>query len=512
MLPFASNRFRRSLILGLLLACGAPYAASAQDTFVPGRLLVKFRHGSQNAAIRSAVQSVHGRISETLPGIGVMVLELPERANERAQASALAQRAEIEFAEVDWIFPVQSTPNDPQYPNQWHLTRIQAANAWGVTTGHEDVVIAILDTGVDANHPDLAGRLVPGWNVYNANSDTSDVHGHGTKVAGAAAASGNNGVGIASVAYGARVMPIRISAGDGSATASAMANGLIWASDRLARVANISYAASSSSTVRTAAQYFQNAGGVVCISAGNQGTVLTYADNPYVLTVSATGSGDALASFTNTGTPINIAAPGVGILTTQRGGGYGSSSGTSFSSPVVAGVAALVFSANPNLSGPQAHQIIMDTSDDLGAAGWDPGYGWGRINAARAVSAARSLGSGSSGSGGSTGGTSDGSGSGSGGATQPPPDTTAPTITITSPADGGTVSGNVEVRFFAQDDVGVTRVDLMVNGTITTSSSTAPFTVRWNTNKVSRGMHVLQAVAYDAAGNAAVSSTVTVRR
>ncbi|MBX3382014.1 MAG: S8 family serine peptidase [Phycisphaeraceae bacterium] len=504
------NRFHRALVIGLLLACGAPFTAAAQDSYVPGRLLVKFRQGSQNAAIRSAVQSVHGRIAQTMPGIGVMVLELPDRANERAQAAALAQRAEVEFAEMDWIFPLQSAPNDPQYPNQWHLTRIQAPSAWGVTTGHEDVIIAILDTGVDANHPDLAGRLVPGWNVYNANSDTSDVHGHGTKVAGAAAAAGNNSVGIASVAYTSRVMPIRIAAADGSATASAMANGLVWSADRLARVANISYAASSSSAVRTAAQYFQNAGGVVCISAGNQGMVLTHADNPHVLTVSATGTGDALASFTNTGTPINVAAPGVGILTTQRGGGYGSSNGTSFSSPVVAGIAALVFSANPHLTGLQAQQIIMDSADDLGPSGWDPGYGWGRVNAARAVSAARAMGSGSTG--GSTGGSGGGTTGGSGGGTQPPLDTTPPTISISTPSNGGTVSGNVEVRFFAQDDVGVVRVDLLVNGTITTSSSTSPFTVRWNTNKIARGTHVLQGVAYDAAGNVAVSPTVSVRR
>jgi thermitase len=260
----------------------------------------------------------------------------------------------VVFAELDHILPLALTPNDPLYaPSSgrgWHLAKISAPNAWDTTLGSNRVIVAVLDTGVDGTHPDLAPNLVPGWNIYNNNADTSDVHGHGTAVAGTVAAVLNNGVGVASVAGGCRIMPIRISDPNGYASYTTIANGLIWAADRGARVANVSYRCSNSSTVATAAQYFQSRNGVVAVAAGNESTFDATADNPYVLTVSATDSSDSLTSWSNTGNNIDLAAPGSGIYTTLRGGTYGSKSGTSFSAPVVAGVAALVISVNPNLT------------------------------------------------------------------------------------------------------------------------------------------------------------------
>ena len=240
-----------------------------------------------------------------------------------------------------------------------------------------------------ATHPDLASKMVPGRNIYNNNSDTSDIGGHGTAVAGTAAASSNNADGVASVAWGCKIMPIRVTDLSGYATFSAMASGLQWAADHGARVANLSFNASDSSTVKSAAQYFQNKGGVVAVASGNQATFNSAADNAYVLTVGATDANDVLASFSNTGNNIDLTAPGTNIRTTAKGGGYVSTAGTSVSAPIVAGVAALVMSANPSLTPMQVQDILKQSADDLGATGWDANYGRGRVNAARAVSLAQ---------------------------------------------------------------------------------------------------------------------------
>src|SRR5438093_6643264 len=163
-----------------------------------------------------------------------------------------------------------------------------------------------------------------------------------------------------------------------------MDNGLIWAADRGARVANMSYQVSDSLTVKSAAQYFQSKGGVVTIAAGNDASFDPTSDNPYVLTVGATNSTDTLAGFSTTGNQLGLTAPGISIQTTNRGSGYATWSGTSFSAPIAAGVAALVISANPSLAAAQVQNVIKQSADDLGSAGWDSSYGWGRVNAARA--------------------------------------------------------------------------------------------------------------------------------
>jgi subtilisin family serine protease len=241
---------------------------------------------------------------------------------------------------------------------------------------------------VDSTHPDLTSKIVPGWNFANNNSDTSDVYGHGTAVAGAAAASSNNGTGVASVAWGCLILPVRVSDTQGNAPASLIANGLRWAADNGARVANISYNVSGNATVSNAAKYFQQAGGVVTVSAGNDAAFISSQDNRYVLTVSATDNLDNSAYYTNTGNNIDLSAPGSVIYTTLSGGGYGYASGTSFSAPIVAGVAALVMSANSSLTPTKVQDTLKQSADDKGPAGWDPRYGSGRVNAAAAVTLA----------------------------------------------------------------------------------------------------------------------------
>jgi subtilisin family serine protease len=450
--------------------------------FVPGRVLAKFRAGIMPDHARNIIAALGARDADEIPGIAVHILELPYQADEAGFAQAMAQRPEVEFAELDRIVqPADVIPNDPWYAGwQWHLPKISAPSAWSTTTGGSSIVIAILDTGVDGSHQDLVNKLVSGWNVYNNNSDWSDVNGHGTNVAGVAGAQSNNGTGVAGVCWACKIMPIRISDTSGSATYSAMASGLTWAADHGARVANISYIASDSSTVRSAAQYFQNHGGVVTSSAGNYSTFDSSADNPYILTISAMDINDVFSSFSNYGNNVDLVAPEAGY-TTARGNSYMYAGGTSFSSPVVAGVAGLILSVNPALTGPQVQDILKQNADDFGAVGWDIYFGWGRVNAERAVTAA-------------SGGTAD---------------TSPPMVNFTSPSNGATVSGNITVQLTASDNVGVAFLSLFVDGSSLGTDSGAPYGFSWDTTNASNGSHTLTAIAQDAAGNSG-SYSITV--
>jgi len=184
--------------LFLTIGLGPGWAQSPQH--VPGRLLVKFRRDVAPDKARGVLASFQAREDRELPGLGVKVIALPPNASETALERAFRGRTEVEFAEVDRILPPDAvTPNDPLHSSQWHIPKIAAPDAWSVTSGTSGVTIAILDIGVDRTHPDLAPKMVPGWNIYGNSPDTSDIYGHGTKVAGTAAACGNNGTGVASV-------------------------------------------------------------------------------------------------------------------------------------------------------------------------------------------------------------------------------------------------------------------------------------------------------------------------
>lgn len=457
------------------------------DQFVRGRVLVKFRSGIAADHAKQVIAALGARDADEMPGIGIHIVDLPFNAVEVDFVRSFESQPEVEFAELDRLLPPQQLePNDPVYAisaNSWSLHKIKGPEAWALEIGNLNVTIAILDTGVDGTHEDLILKMVPGWNIYNNNSDTSDVNGHGTAVAGVAGASSNNGIGVASVAWECRIMPIRISDPSGYASYSAMASGLTWAGNHDARVANISYNVTGSSTVSSAAKYFQNKGGVVVAAAGNNGTFVQTGDDPYILTVGATDSSDLLYYWSNSGKNLDLVAPG-NASTPMAGGGYSGSGGTSIASPFVAGAAALVLSANPALTPGQVQDILKQSADDLGVAGWDPTYGSGRLNLERAINTAL----------GSVGDI----------------DGTPPTIYITSPSQDSTVSNSVTVTESTTDNVGVVRVELYVDGAIYGSTTTAPFSIKWNTSKAPQGLHTLQSRAYDATGNAGVSPLVTV--
>jgi subtilisin family serine protease len=453
---------------------------------VPSRLLVGFRQGVPDSQVEAVVQGLQGRGHEPIPGTNVQVVSLPPNANENASANAFKNRPEVEFVELDEIVPVSAvTPNDPAYA-AWqspYLSQISAPAAWSSTTGSASVVIAIIDTGVEGTHPDLASKMVAGWNIYGNNSDTSDVYGHGTLVAGTAAAATDNGLGMAGVCWQCLIMPVRISDTKGLATYSAMANGISWAASHGARVANLSYEASTSSTVTQAAQAFINAGGVVTIAAGNEGIFISAPDNPSALTVGGIDRTNTLYSWSNYGNIIDLVAPG-SVYTTFPGGGYGLASGTSFAAPIVAGVAGLMFSANPSLTPASVMSMLKQSATDLGAAGWDTTFGWGDVNAYGAVTLAL---------------------------TGAPPGGTPPSVSITTPAANTTVSGMVTTTASATSSSGISSVTFLVDGGLLCTVSTSPYSCGWNSGNYTNASHSVSATARDATGASSTASvTVTV--
>lgn len=475
---------RRLRLLPLLIGCALTSAAALADTivaeqWVPGRILVQPRPGLPEAELEKILKTHGGKSVGKIEAIDVHIVQLPENASEKAVAALLTKNPHLKFAELDYLLQATGTANDPYFASAWHLPKVGAPTAWENSTGN-GITIAILDSGVDSSHPDLAGKLVSGWNFIDNNSNTADVYGHGTKVAGAAAAASNNALGVASVASGAKIMPLRVTNTSGTASLTALASGLTWAADHGARVANLSfYGPSASSTVVSAAQYMKNKGGLVTVSAGNYGTEATFASTSTMIIVSATGSTDARTSWSSYGAYVDVAAPGDGIWTTIKGGGYGAVSGTSFSAPVTAGAIALMMAANPALAPTQLEQLLFSTAKDLGTVGWDKYYGIGRINAAAAVQAAA--------------------------ATQSS-DTQSPGVNLTSPTGGGTVKGLVPVGANASDNVGVTKVELRANGTLVATDITSPYSFTWDSTSVSDGNATLTAYAYDAAGNYSSSS------
>lgn len=392
LIPGSASQPRLPALLLLLLtfAClsrtpllAAELGASTPPQTVAGQIIVRAAEDVSAREFADIVGFYDARLREHIDPINTRVLHVPAGI-EQAIVQELGQDTGIVFAERDLKLGIQSlTPNDPRYSDQWHLHTFESERAWRHSQGG-GITVAVLDTGVYRAHPDFGNRVLAGWNAVDQGTDSSDINGHGTKVAGVIAAVTDNGVGVASVAPQTRILPIRVSNdGDGGAYLSDIARGLTYAADAGADVANISYNVSGSLTVANAAEYMRDRGGVVVVAAGNDGIDPGYSDSPAMITVSATTSSDGLASWSNFGAFVDVSAPGQGIWTLNRSGGYSAASGTSFASPATAGVVALIMAADPDLSPAEVETLLETHADDLGSAGWDPRYGHGRVNAGR---------------------------------------------------------------------------------------------------------------------------------
>lgn len=451
-------------------------------------LIVRFKPGVNWDYQRAILSRLGVRIVDEIPQINVFMISLPLRFLPDLERSLIQYNCIIDFVERDDVIPSSLIPNDQYYSSEWHLQKIGAPEAWDITIGSNNIIVAVLDSGVDSLHPDLANKLVQGYNFYDNNYDTSDVYGHGTKVAGVVAAATNNGIGVASVGWGVSIMPIRVTDSSGYALLSLLTKGLIYAADRGAKVAVISFQVYGGSSLTSAAKYFFEKGGLVFAAGGNSGSYVGDADNPYIVSVSATTNTDTIAPFSTYGPFIDISAPGVNIYTTVRGGGYGVVSGTSFAAPIAAGVAALMFSVNPSISPGDVETILKSTAVDLGNAGYDMYYGWGRISASAALktlisSAPLKVEDSSS-------------------------DSIPPTVTIVYPSDGAILSGGVVVKVNASDDKMVSKVELYINGMLFAIDSEPPYEFYWDTTKCADGTYTLFTRAYDLSNNVGESKQI----
>jgi thermitase len=417
--------------------------------YAPGVVLVGLHDGANGppSANRAVLPF---QVVSASPKIGVLALRV--LAGEECTLLEMLRRdPRVAYAELDYVvrsLDVRSspfalrhslltlrpsdviTPDDPGWINQWGPAKIEAPAAWGVVTGTPDVVIAVLDTGVYLDHEDLASKLwtnpgeipgnwvdddgngqvddIHGWHFFHSwsgstyfpaeDSDVRDDNGHGTHVAGIAAAAANNGAGIAGLAWGARIMPVKVLNQYGDGFYSDLAAGIIYAADNGARVINMSLGGAESSQMLCAAvDYARRHGAVVVSATGNDGApwVRYPAACPSALAVAATDSDDQQTSFSNYGSQVALAAPGTDIYSTWchqniylklcDGNYYLTKSGTSMATPHVSGVAALIWSRWPALTADAVAMQITRTAVDVASPGWDEYTGWGRLNAAAAV-------------------------------------------------------------------------------------------------------------------------------
>jgi subtilisin family serine protease len=483
MVGMMDRMLRSAVLFGLLALVWAAAAVAAQET----RYMVGVTDVS---GVTKAIEASGGRVLEAIPLIDVLVAEIPEKA-----LPGLQQNPNVRFIELD--------PNDAVWTQEdtlvYGVDNINAEVVWGGAENATNVIagkggagakVAVVDTGIDCGHPDLTPNCVYGVNYVSKGKDPFDDHGHGTHVAGIIAAR-DNGFGVIGVAPEATLYAVKVLDANGSGSWSTVANGIVWATQNNMDVINMSLGGTSfSQAVADAVKAASNAGVLVVSAAGNSGccdTVLYPAKLPESMAIAAVDKTDSRASFSSTGPELDVAAPGVSILSTVPTGtcrlcdpsGYKELSGTSMATPHVSGTGALLMSRGfPNLD---AWAAINGTAKDLGDPGFDTLFGYGRVDALAAVSGA------------------------------PPGDVTPPTVAFVFPTDGWVIGSNVvKVTVEASDDQALAVVELWIDGQLVKSSGASPLMYNWQTSKLASGPHTLTARAMDAAGHAtAVSITVT---
>ena len=416
--------FAALLASACVCAAPAPHARAAQATqtaasaYVPGELIVRFERGVTGDE-RGELRREQGLAFErNVPLPGVQVVQTGATPVATA-ARALEREQGVVYAEPNYVYRSSAVPNDPGFTALWGLGTIAAPAAWDVTTGVASTVVAVVDSGVDHGHPDLAPNIwsnpgeaagngvdddgngyvddARGWDFVGAGADTRDPNGHGTHVAGTIGARGNDGVGVAGLNWQVSLMPVRATNSAGSGTAAQIAGALAYAGAEGARVANVSLGAPfASSAIADAIARSPN---TLFVAAADNGGHDGVGDNtdlvgdfpcslslPNVVCVAASDRNDNLAPFSNFGPDsVDLAAPGVDILSASRGGVYASRRGTSFAAPHVSGVAALVWSRYPGASVAFVRNALLSGVDPSPGLAGRIASG-GRLNALRSVS------------------------------------------------------------------------------------------------------------------------------
>jgi subtilisin family serine protease len=494
MVVMMDRMLRSAVLFGLLALVWAP-AAVAQE---PTRHIIGV---TDVPAAERAIQVVGLRVTEEIPLIDALVVEGPAEA-----ARGLAHAPFVRYVEPDLDGAVWTQEDTLVYG----VDNINAEVVWGGAENATNVIlgrggagikVAVIDTGIDCGHPDLAANCVYGANYVSKGKDAFDDYGHGTHVAGIIAAR-DNGFGVIGVAPEATLYAVKVLDANGSGSWSAVASGIVWAARNNMDVISMSLGGTSfSQAVADAVQAASAAGVLVVSAAGNSGccdTVLYPAKLPESMAIAAVDANDQRASFSSTGQEVDVAAPGVAILSTVPTGscklcdpsGYRTLSGTSMATPHVSGTGALVMSHG--FTAAQAWTQMSGTATDLGFPGFDLFYGWGRVDAFQAVNGTPSF--------------------------PPLGDVTPPTVAFTSPPDGYAIDQKiVTVTVEATDDHALFAIELRIVetrgswqvSTLVATSNHSPLTYKWHTDGLQSGTYPLDARAIDAAGHAA-SARVTV--
>ena len=408
------------------------FRSSDEEEFDPDSIIVKTKREASDADLDRVNRSNGARVKEKIPRTRLSVIDLPENLPVEAAVRRYEASPAVEYAEPDFILkPSQTTANDPDYSKLWGLNNtgqtggtadadVDAPEAWGSTTGNVDTVVAVIDTGVDTSHSDLKNNLwtnsgetagngidddnngyvddVNGWDFYHSDAtvyDSGDGDEHGTHVAGTIAAEGNNSLGVVGVNWRAKIIPLKFLGPDGGYTSDAV-KALNYAVAKGAKISNNSWGGGGYSQALLDAINSADASGHLFVAAAGNGGSDGVGDNndstPHypssynsanLISVAATDSKDALAGFSNYGsTSVDLAAPGVGILSTLPNNTYGSYSGTSMATPHVSGVAALIKSKAPSLNDAQLKDQILKSVDAKSNLSSKIVSG-GRLNAAR---------------------------------------------------------------------------------------------------------------------------------
>ncbi len=396
--------------------------------YVPGEIIVKFKPGVEESAM-ARLNSKHGTsLIYTSRLAGFRRLAIPKKHMVSEMLEMYKKDPDVEYAEPNYIAYAFWAPNDPYYKYQWNFNNqvyggIHIEEAWQLTSGDPSVIVAVIDTGVAyEDYTQLAGRrrinyyrapdlaqtsFVPGYDFVNNDSHPNDDEGHGTHVTGTVAQSTNNGIGVAGVAFSCSIMPVKVLDKNGSGTYADVAEGIIWGTDHGAKVINMSLGGSAASTtLENACAYAYNKGVTIVCAAGNDGQpTVSYpaAYKSYCIAVGATRYDETIAYYSNYGSSLDLVAPGGDLNVNQNGDsypdgvlqqtfgnttndwGYWFYEGTSMAAPHVSGVAALVISKNVANTPDEVRAVLQSTAKDLGEPGFDPEYGWGRVDAYAAL-------------------------------------------------------------------------------------------------------------------------------
>jgi thermitase len=399
-----------SLAIGLLWAFSfrsVSAASSSQSTPTQSTptstILVHFAKSSSAEERAALIAEIGGEPVTWMPQIGVAEVRLPAGtsssvATASAAALPVAANGLVTYAEVDGTVSATYSPDDPDFNDatmSYGLRQIDALDAWDVVTGSQQIVIAVIDSGINADHPEFVGRLVPGYDFMDKDAQPEDASGHGTHVAGIIAAALDNGQGVAGVCPNCRLMPIKVLDKYNMGSWSLLAQGILFAADHGARVINISVGAViPSQTVESAISYAIESGAVIVAAAGNNDSNDPFYPAAYdgVVAVGATTRSGKLWAKSDYGSYIDLVAPGDVIYSTFNNlhniyHGYTYMSGTSMAAPFVSGVAGLLLSVAPKLSATDVTEALILGAEDLGRRGKDSQFGYGRVNAMKSLRA-----------------------------------------------------------------------------------------------------------------------------